>query len=81
MTMKAEEAFALGLGLNSPWKPLSQRFDMEAHPFELHLEIGADRGAKYPCPTCGAMCAAHDFEDMSWAKQKFFCKIIEAGSN
>ena len=33
--MKAEEVFALGLGLSAPWKLLSQRLDMEAHPFEL----------------------------------------------
>jgi len=70
--MQAEEVFALGLGLTAPWTLLSQRLDMESNPFELHLEIGAERGAKYPCPTCGAMCAAHDFEEMSWRHLNFF---------
>ena len=70
--MQSEEVFALGLGLSAPWKLLSQRLDMEAHPFELHLEVGTNRGAKFPCPTCGAMCAAHDFENMSWRHLNFF---------
>jgi len=70
--MKAEEVFALGLGLTAPWGLLSQRLDMDTNPFELHLEIGAERGAKYPCPTCGAVCTAHDFEEMSWRHLNFF---------
>jgi len=73
--MKVEDVFALGLGLSVPWKLLSQRLDMEAHPFELHLEVGADRGAKFPCSTCGVMCAAHDFEDMSWRHLNFFVEV------
>ena len=70
--MQAEDVFALGLGLSAPWTLLSQRLDTESNPFELHLEIGAERGAKYPCPTCGAMCAAHDFEEMTWRHLNFF---------
>jgi transposase len=70
--MQAEEVFALGIGLKAPWRLVCQRLDMECKPFELHIEIGADRGAKYPCPTCGAMCAAHDFEDMTWRHLNFF---------
>jgi transposase len=72
MALQAEDVFALGLGLSSPWRLFSQRLDMEKNPFELHLEIGAERGAKYPCPTCGAMCAAHDFEEMTWRHLNFF---------
>ena len=71
-TVKAEDVFALGLGLTAPWGLLSQRLDMNTNPFELHLEVGAERGAKYPCPTCGAMCTAHDFEEMSWRHLNFF---------
>ena len=70
--MKAEDVFALGLGLRAPWELLSQRLDMDAKPFELRLEVGAKRGAKYPCPTCGVMCAAHDFEDITWRHLNFF---------
>jgi transposase len=70
--LKAEDVFALGLGLTPPWGLLSQRLDMATNPFELHLEVGAERGAKYPCPTCGAMCSAHDFEEMTWRHLNFF---------
>ena len=70
--MKAEDVFALGLGLSAPWGLRSQRLDMDTNPFELHLEVGAERGAKYPCPTCGTMCVAHDFEDMTWRHLNFF---------
>jgi hypothetical protein len=48
-TMKAEDVFALGLGLSAPWGLLSQRLDMDTKPFELYLEVGAERGAKYSC--------------------------------
>ncbi|WP_418717014.1 transposase family protein [Bilophila wadsworthia] len=27
---------------------------------------------KYPCPTCGSLCAAHDFEDMLWRHLNVF---------
>lgn len=70
--MKAEDVFALGLGLSAPWRLLSQRLDMDSNPFALSLEVGAERGAKYPCPTCGAMCPAHDFEEMTWRHLNFF---------
>ncbi len=60
--MQAEEIFALGLGLTPPWKVMSQRLDTDHTPTRLHLEIGADRGALYPCPECGAACKAHDLK-------------------
>lgn len=49
--MHTENIFVLGLGLDSPWKLIGQRFDMDKKPHELHLVIGAERGAQYPCPT------------------------------
>lgn len=70
--MKAEEIFALGLGLTAPWKLLGQALDTDKKPFELRLEIGAERGASYPCPTCGVACSAHDFEEMTWRHLNFF---------
>jgi len=70
--MKAEDVFALGLGLSAPWRLLAQRLDTDTQPFKLHLEIGAERGAKYPCPTCGVMSAAHDFVGMTWRHLNFF---------
>ena len=69
--MKAEDGFALALELLSPWSLLSQRLDMNTNPFELYFEVGAERGAKYPCPSCGAMCNAHDFKVMTWRHLNF----------
>ena len=70
--MQAEEIFALGLGLTPPWKVMSQRLDTDHTPTKLHLEIGADRGALYPCPECGAACKAHDFKEFTWRHLNFF---------
>ena len=70
--MQSEDIFALGLGLKSPWKLMGQRFDMDKQPHELHLLLGAERGALYPCPVCGALCKAHDFQEMSWRHLNFF---------
>ena len=70
--MLAEQIFALGLGLTPPWKVMSQRLDTEHTPTKLHLEIGADRGALYPCPECGTACKAHDFKEYTWRHLNFF---------
>lgn len=70
--MQSEDIFALGLGLKSPWKLMGQRFDMDKQPHELHLLLGAERGVLYPCPVCGALCKAHDFQEMSWRHLNFF---------
>ena len=70
--MRTEDIFALGLGLTPPWQVLSQRLDTEKTPHELHLVLGADRGATYPCPTCGQNCKAHDFEEFTWRHLNFF---------
>ena len=70
--MLTEQIFALGLGLTPPWKVMSQRLDTEQTPTKLHLEIGADRGALYPCPECGTACKAHDFKEYTWRHLNFF---------
>lgn len=70
--MEARDVFALGLGLESPWKLAGQRLDMEKRPHELHLEVIADRGALFPCPDCKRACKAHDFESFTWRHLNFF---------
>ena len=70
--MKAEDVFALGVGLTAPWRLLGQSLDTEKNPFHLYLEIGAERGALYPCPQCGKPCKAHDFQEMTWRHLNFF---------
>nr|WP_221913948.1 transposase family protein [Thiorhodospira sibirica] len=45
---------------------------MDKQPHELHLEVKADRGTRYPCPECGELCAAHDFVEKRWRHLNFF---------
>lgn len=70
--MEARDVFALGLGLEAPWKLAGQRLDIEKRPHELHLEVIADRGALFPCPDCKRACKAHDFESFTWQHLNFF---------
>ncbi|SMP83323.1 Transposase, partial [Desulfonatronum zhilinae] len=46
--------------------------DTEDTPTKLMLEIGAERGALYPCPKCGSACKAHDFKEYTWRHLNFF---------
>jgi hypothetical protein len=48
--METRDVFALGLGLESPWRLSGQRLDMEKRPHKLHLEVVCERGALFPCP-------------------------------
>jgi len=59
--MNDNQILLLGLGLEAPWKLVDQRLDASKQPHELHLTIKGERGAQYPCPVCGALCKAHDF--------------------
>ena len=70
--MDGNEILLLGLGIQSPWKLVDQRLDVDKQPHELHLTVGSDRGARYACPVCGAACAAHDFQEKTWRHLNFF---------
>jgi transposase len=70
--MDANDVLALGLGVTPPWKLVSQRLDTGTHPHQLHLEVAAERGALFPCPTCGKLCKAHDFAEFTWRHLNFF---------
>lgn len=59
--MDANDILALGQGVIPPWRLVGQRLDTTKQPNALHLEVAADRGALFPCPTCGRACKAHDF--------------------
>ena len=70
--MDGNEILLLGLGIQSPWKLVDQRLDTDKTPHELHLEVKAERGSRYPCPECGQPCAAHDFQEKRWRHLNFF---------
>jgi transposase len=66
------EILLLGLGIQSPWKLVKQRLETDKSPHELHLEVKAERGSKFDCPTCGESCSAHDFQEKTWRHLNFF---------
>ncbi|EKD98675.1 MAG: hypothetical protein ACD_23C00315G0001, partial [uncultured bacterium] len=70
--MDIGELLALGLGLQPPWKLVGQRVDTGKQPHEVYLEVTADRGAEYPCPECGRLCKARDFQEFTWRHLNIF---------
>lgn len=70
--MNANDLLTLGLGLTAPWRVVGQELDVNRHPSELRLDVEAERGAKYPCPECDALCKAHDFGEFTWRHLNFF---------
>ncbi len=70
--MHAEDVLSLGLGVTPPWKLVGQRLDTDKRPKELHIEVAADRGTRFPCPDCGKPCKAHDFGEFTWRHLNFF---------
>jgi len=70
--MPADDVLSLGLGVTPPWKLVGQRLDTDKRPNELHIEVAADRGARFPCPDCGRPCKAHDFGEFTWRHLNFF---------
>ncbi len=70
--MNNNDIIALGIGLQDPWELIGQKLDTKKNPHELRLAIKAPRGTPYPCPTCGSLCHAHDFKEMTWRHLNFF---------
>jgi len=70
--MHADDVLSLGLGVTPPWKLVGQRLDTDKRPEELHIEVAADRGTRFPCPDCGKPCKAHDFGEFTWRHLNFF---------
>ncbi len=70
--MDSQQILLLGLGIEAPWKLVNQHLDTDKQPHELHLEIKAERGARYACPVCGRECPAHDFQEKTWRHLNFF---------
>ena len=72
LEMDSQQVLLLGLGIEAPWKLVNQHLDTDKQPHELHLEIKAERGAKYACPVCGRECPAHDLQEKTWRHLNFF---------
>ena len=61
--MRGDEILLLGIGIQPPWQLVDQHLDTSTQPHKLHLQVEGERGARYPCPQCGALCPAHDFSE------------------
>jgi len=70
--MNDTNIFALGLGLEEPWRIVGQILETDKNPHELRLRLAADRGSMFPCPECGKLCKAHDFKKLTWRHLNFF---------
>jgi transposase len=70
--MGTHDIFTLGLGLTPPWRVAVQHLDQNRHPNELWLEVVAEPGASFPCPTCGRPAKPHDWKEATWRHLNFF---------
>ena len=70
--MNEMDVIALGLGIDYPWKIEGQMLDTSVTPYQLKIRLKADRGSEFPCPVCGRMCKAHDFQKKTWRHLNFF---------
>ncbi len=51
---------------------MDQHRDASTQPHKLHLQVAGERGARCPCPQCGALCPAHDFTAKRWRRLNLF---------
>ena len=70
--MDVGRVVALGLGGTAPWRLAGQRLATDTQPHELVLDLTVNRGALFPCPICGKLCKAHDFDAFTWRHLNFF---------
>ena len=70
--MNSEALMAMALGLEAPWKIDLIEFKPGIDDNkELHIEIGFERGSKFPDST-GELCPVHDTRRHQWQHLSFF---------
>jgi transposase len=63
--------FSAALGLVEPWEVVEVKFDRERRRLDLRIDF--PKGARFPCPECGAAgCKVHDTEEKTWRHLNFF---------
>jgi len=63
--------FSAALGLEEPWEVMDVKFDPERRRLDLRIDFR--KGARFPCPECGAAgCKVHDTESHTWRHLNFF---------
>lgn len=68
--MNQQTLFANALGLTAPWQVTRVNFAPEQKQLDIYLDFA--RGARFPCPRCGAESAAYDTGDERWRHLDFF---------
>ena len=67
---EVQQLFEKALGLAPPWKVIRSEFDPVAKRLDLFIDF--ERGARFPCPDCGAAdCSVCDSEDKEWRHLNF----------
>lgn len=69
--MNSKELFAIGLGIEDPWKIVEIYFDGEGKDKKLHIAIDFNRGSKFPDES-GALCDVYDTKQKEWRHLNFF---------
>lgn len=66
--------FSLALGLQAPWKVTRSELTDSGEGIKvLQLQIGFERGAKFPCPCgCGEVCGVYDTVPRRWRHLNFW---------
>jgi len=63
--------FRQALGLEDPWEVVDVKFDPPRRRLDLRIDFR--KGARFPCPECGAAgCKVHDTESHTWRHLNFF---------
>lgn len=65
------DLFQRALGLEEPWEVQEVKFDAARRRLDLRIDFR--KGARFPCPECGAAgCKVHDTETHTWRHLNFF---------
>lgn len=65
------DLFQLALGLGEPWEVVETKFDPAARRLDLRIDFR--KGARFPCPVCGAAdCKVRDTEQKTWRHMNFW---------
>lgn len=71
--MDQNQLFTVALGLQTPWEVTrSELKDLSGGRKVLELDVGFERGAKFPCPACGDLCGVHDTVPRRWRHLQFW---------
>jgi hypothetical protein len=70
--MNQNQLFTVALGLNEPRRVEKRELkDLPDGKKVLGLDLGFERGAKFPCPKWGNRCAVHDTLPQRWRHLQF----------